>query len=77
MAHSNARRCSVKDDTAISDADIASSNLVLWGDPQGNKILARIADKLPIRWSADSITLGTRKFPAATSAPVMIYPKSR
>ena len=64
----------VKDDTAVSDADIASSNLVLWGDPQSNKILARIADKLPIRWGTDSITLGTRKFPSATSAPVMIYP---
>ena len=61
----------VKDDTAVSDADIASSNLVLWGDPQSNKVLARIVDKLPIRWGADSITLGTRKFPSATSAPVM------
>jgi pimeloyl-ACP methyl ester carboxylesterase len=64
----------VKDDTAVTDADIASSNLVLWGDPQSNKVLARIADKLPIRWTSDSITLGTRRFPSATSAPVMIYP---
>jgi hypothetical protein len=63
-----------KDDTAVTDADIASSNLVLWGDPQSNKVLARIADKLPIHWTADAITLGARRFPAATSAPVMIYP---
>ena len=34
----------VKDDAAVTDADIASSNLVLWGDPQSNKVLARIAD---------------------------------
>jgi hypothetical protein len=64
----------VKDDTAVTDADIASSNLVLWGDPQSNKVLARIIDKLPIHWSADSVTLGTRKFPSATNALVMIYP---
>ena len=64
----------VKDDTAVTDADIASSNLVLWGDPQSNKVLARIADKLPVKWTADSITLGTRKFASATNAPVMIYP---
>jgi len=64
----------VKDDTAVTDADIAASNLVLWGDPQSNKVLARIADKLPVQWTSDSITLGTRKFPSATNAPVMIYP---
>jgi poly(3-hydroxybutyrate) depolymerase len=64
----------VKDDTAVTDADIASGNLVLWGDPQSNKILARVIAKLPIGWTADAITLGARKFPAATTAPVMIYP---
>ena len=64
----------VKDDTAITDADIAANNLVLWGDPQSNKLLARIASKLPIQWTADTLTLGTRHFPSATSAPVMIYP---
>jgi hypothetical protein len=40
----------VKDDTAVTDADIAAHNLVLWGDPQSNRILARIADKLPLKW---------------------------
>ena len=64
----------VKDDTAITDADIANSNLVLWGDPQSNKVLARIADKIPIHWTATAITLGKQTFPAATNAPVMIYP---
>ena len=42
----------VKDDTDVTDADIATSNLVLWGDPVSNKMLAKIADKLPIRWDA-------------------------
>ena len=63
-----------KDDTAITDADIARNNLVLWGDPQSNKVLARIADKLPIRWTAQSVTVGDRTYPAATNAPVMVYP---
>lgn len=64
----------VKDDTAVSEADIASSNLVLWGDPRSNKVLARIIDKLPVKWGADGVMLGTRKFAAATNAVVMIYP---
>jgi poly(3-hydroxybutyrate) depolymerase len=64
----------IKDDTAVTDADIAANNLVLWGDPRSNRVLARIADKLPIHWMADAVVLGTRRFPAATNAPVMIYP---
>jgi hypothetical protein len=64
----------VKDDSAVTDADIAASNLILWGDPQSNKVLARIASKLPVGWSADSIVLGTRRFPTAGTALIMIYP---
>ena len=37
----------------MTDADIASSNLVLWGDPGSNKVLARIADKLPVKWTGN------------------------
>jgi hypothetical protein len=64
----------VKRDAEVTDADIASGNLVLWGDPSSNRLLARIADKLPIRWSADGVRVGAEKFPAATHVPVLIYP---
>ena len=64
----------VRDDAAITDADIASSNLVLWGDPGSNQVLARIADKLPIRWTASGIAEGSKQYPVATTAVVMIYP---
>jgi len=64
----------VKEDTSIDEADIASSNLVLWGDPSSNAILKRIADKLPIKWSAESIRVGSREFPSATNVVLMIYP---
>ena len=67
-------------DTAVTNADIASSNLVLWGDPLSNRLLATIADRLPIRWTKESITLNsprssaTRSFPADHHVPVLIYP---
>lgn len=63
-----------KDDTAISDADIAANNLVLWGDPQSNAVLAKIADKLPIQWSKDKLVANGKTYDAATNAPVLIYP---
>jgi dienelactone hydrolase len=64
----------VRDDSAVTDEDIASSNLVLWGDPASNRVLARIADKLPILWTADDVTVGSQKYPSRTHAPIMIYP---
>jgi hypothetical protein len=64
----------VRDDRDVTDADIAASNLVLWGDPGSNRILARIADKLPVKWSADGVTVGKEHYPADTSVPVLIFP---
>jgi hypothetical protein len=49
----------VRDDSAVTDADIANSNLVLWGDPGSNKLLSRIADRLPVKWVGSD--LGSRQ----------------
>ncbi len=64
----------VKDDTAITDEDIAKSNLILWGDPASNKLLARVLDRLPLRWDAQGIKLGELTFAAKQHVPVLIYP---
>lgn len=64
----------VKDDTAITDADIATANLVLWGDPLSNSVMAKVAPKLPISWSGSEIKAGTKTFPAAEHALICIYP---
>ena len=64
----------VKDDTAVTDADIAAHNLVLWGDPQSNALLKRIADKLPVKWNAAGVKAGVQNFAASHHVPVMIYP---
>ncbi len=64
----------VKDDTAITDADIASMNLVLWGDPESNAVLKRIADRLPFGWRGDRVVFGEQSFPAEDHAPIAIYP---
>ena len=64
----------LKDDKDVTDGDIASANLVLWGDPESNAVLKRIADKLPIRWEGDRIVAGKQSFPSETHVPVLIYP---
>ena len=64
----------VKDDSAITDDDIKNSNLILWGDPSSNRLLARIADQLPIKWSAKEIKVGDKTYDATKNVPVFIYP---
>lgn len=64
----------VKDDAKVSDEDIAAHNLVLFGDPRSNRLLARIADKLPFKWSTDQIEFAGRKFAASDHAMAMIFP---
>ena len=64
----------IKTDAEVSDADIAAHNLILWGDPSSNKILAKIADKLPIKWSAQGIVVGTKTYNADSHTSILIYP---
>ena len=51
----------MKDDTQVTEADMAESHLILWGDAGSNQVIARIADRLPLK-------------PEAGQAVVMVYP---
>jgi dienelactone hydrolase len=63
----------VKNDTDISNDDLANNNLALFGDPSSNAVYRRIAERLPIRWSAIGVTVGAQTFDA-NHAPVFIFP---
>jgi hypothetical protein len=64
----------VKDDRAVSASDIADYNLILFGDPGSNSLIAKVVDRLPIRWSRQAIAIGSQTFDASTHVPVLIYP---
>jgi predicted peptidase len=64
----------VKDDSEITDADIASSNLILWGDPASNKVMARLIEKLPVRWTSSGIQVGDKTYAGENHVPLLIYP---
>lgn len=63
-----------KKDTEINDSDIAGSNLVLWGDPSSNAVLKKIADKLPLKWTAAGIEAAGKTYGAGDHVPLLIYP---
>lgn len=63
------------DDVQVDDKLIANSNLILWGDAQSNKVLAKIADRLPIRWdAAGRLVAGKQSYDASHHLPAFIYP---
>jgi hypothetical protein len=64
----------VKDDIEVTEDDIASANLVLWGDPRSNDLLARIAPKLPIQWTRGGVIVGGKTYSSDDHIPVLIYP---
>jgi pimeloyl-ACP methyl ester carboxylesterase len=64
----------VKDDRSVSASDIANYNLVLFGDPGSNALIAKVIGGLPVQWTKTDITAGAQKFPAADHALVLIYP---
>jgi hypothetical protein len=64
----------VMDDSAITEKEIAASNLVLWGDPSSNAILAKIADKLPIKWDAAGVHARGKDYSGDSHVPMLIYP---
>jgi len=67
-------RAPVKDDKDVTEADVASSNLVLWGDPSSNAVLAKIADRLPLKWDAGRIEMAGASHDAKTHAAILIFP---
>jgi dienelactone hydrolase len=64
----------VRNDTELSVADVRNNNLVLFGDPSSNATLKRIADRLPIHWGAEGITVGGKTYAPDKHALILIYP---
>ncbi|MFP6900275.1 MAG: prolyl oligopeptidase family serine peptidase [Opitutales bacterium] len=64
----------LKKASEVTEADRSSRHLVLWGTPKSNKLIAEIADKLPVTWKGDRVVAGKRSLPSSQHVPVLIYP---
>ena len=64
----------LKDDRDVSDEDIAAHHLILWGDPSSNRLLSRLAEKLPLTWTERELRIGKREFNASHHVAVLIHP---
>src|SRR5262249_39269887 len=61
-------------DTAVTDADIRDKHLILFGDPASNSLIARVLEKLPLKWTTDSLEFAGKTYDPARHLPVLIFP---
>ncbi|MGB8170560.1 MAG: prolyl oligopeptidase family serine peptidase [Chthoniobacteraceae bacterium] len=64
----------VVDDTALTPDQIANANLILWGDPASNAVLAKVLPNIPLGWDKDQLDFGRYRLDPARYAPIMIFP---
>jgi hypothetical protein len=64
----------VKNDVDVTPADLASFNIILFGDPASNSLIAQAMPGLPFTWTKDKITFDGKEYAGAEHVPVLIYP---
>lgn len=64
----------VKNDTEVTDADLADGHVILFGDPRSNRLLARMRRSLPVHWSRSTVRVGNLEADARANVPAFICP---
>lgn len=62
----------VKKDTEVTPDEKRSKNLILFGDPGSNRLIADVLPQLPITWTDKSLIYGDSKYDSATHLPMLI-----
>ena len=58
----------------VNSVDVKEKNLVLWGDPQTNELIAEMAEGLPVKWAGGRIRFGGRSWSAADHVAAFVFP---
>ncbi len=63
-----------KDDSAVTEGDIAACNLFVFGGPHVNRFAARIAGSLPVKLGPGRFAVGRRVYDQPTNCLKLIHP---
>jgi len=66
--------CPWKADRDIGDEDLRLKNLILFGTPSSNLVLARIAEKSPVRLLRDGVEVGGRRYLGERFSVQAVFP---
>jgi len=58
----------------LDSGDISDRNLILWGDLESNRMIAEIADQLPVKWTDGGFTFRGKEWKSDEHVPVAIFP---
>lgn len=64
----------IKDDRDVTAEDIRTKNLILFGDPGNNSLIAKVMPGLPATWDRQTLSLAGEQYAAAGHVPMLIYP---
>ena len=64
----------IKNDIDVTEEDIQTHHLILWGDPQSNRYLEKVISRLPMSWNESGIEFNNRSFAGNDFIPKLIYP---
>ena len=67
-------RIRIVKDTEVTARMIADHNLILFGDPGSNTLLAKVLDRLPITWTRESFKVNGKQYDPNTHGLSLIYP---
>jgi len=54
--------------------DPSEGNIVLFGDPKSNPVIAKVLPKLPITWTTEKLVVNGVEYDPKIHTPVLIYP---
>ena len=63
-----------KADSDVTDQDLAECNLMLYGGPEMNKLTARMADRLPVKFDAGRFSVGSAVYDRPTHCIAFLHP---
>lgn len=64
----------VKSDVEVSDEDLRTYNIILFGNPATNSLIRRVNDDLPVRFAEGGIVSGRRHIPTDDAGLLVVYP---
>ncbi|QDV19542.1 Prolyl oligopeptidase family protein [Gimesia panareensis] len=64
----------IKNDTDVTEEDIRTRNLILFGDPGSNRLISKVLPDLPLEWTREKLRLGNQEYPAEKHVPALIAP---
>ncbi len=61
-------------DRDVDEALMRDANLILFGDPHANRVLAAILERLPIEWTREKLVVNGQSYDVTKHAVAMVFP---